>query len=79
MEVRVLRDYGTVRERRCRDFRNGCQRFCWHCLTALPCTRAQLFTRDGEIVLRARSVHYLWRDEAQPLIAEGVLAKVSDA
>ncbi len=39
---------------------------------------AQLFTRDGEISLSARSTHYMWRDEAQPLIAEGVLTKVSD-
>jgi GINS complex subunit 1 len=37
-----------------------------------------VFTRDGELTLRAGSGHYMWRDEAQPLIAEGVLAKVSD-
>ena len=37
-----------------------------------------IYTRDGEISLRARSVHYMWRDEAQPLIAEGVLQKVND-
>jgi hypothetical protein len=37
-----------------------------------------IYTRDGEITLRARSVHYMWRDEAQPLIAEGVLQKVND-
>ena len=37
-----------------------------------------VYTRDGEITLRARSVHYMWRDEAQPLIAEGVLQKVND-
>jgi hypothetical protein len=30
------------------------------------------------VSLRAGSCHYMWRDEAQPLIAEGVLAKVSD-
>ena len=36
------------------------------------------WTRDGEVLLAARSTHLLWRDEAQPLIAEGVLEKVSD-
>jgi len=37
-----------------------------------------LWTRDGEVHLAARSMHLMWRDEAQPLIAEGVLEKVSD-
>ncbi len=36
------------------------------------------WTRDGEVHLHAHSTHLLWRDEAQPLIAEGVLEKVSD-
>ena len=37
-----------------------------------------VFTRDGEVSLSAGSVYYLWRDEAQPLIAEGVLEKMDD-
>jgi GINS complex subunit 1 len=49
-----------------------------HSRTHAPHAHAQLFTRDGEISLSARSTHYMWRDEAQPLIAEGVLTKVSD-
>ena len=37
-----------------------------------------LYTRDGELQLNKGSTHYMWRDEAQPLIAEGVLEKVVD-
>jgi len=37
-----------------------------------------VYTRDGGVALRARSVHLMWRDEAQPLIASGVLEKVSE-
>jgi hypothetical protein len=47
-------------------------------LLSLHVALPQLYTRDGEISLAARSTHYMWRDEAQPLIAEGVLTKVSD-
>lgn len=31
------------------------------------------WTRDGEVHLVRHSSHMLWRDEAQPLIAEGKL------
>jgi GINS complex subunit 1 len=37
-----------------------------------------VWTRDGEVHLAARSTHLMWRDEAQPLIAEGLLEKVND-
>lgn len=36
------------------------------------------WSRDGEVHLQAGSIHLLWRDEAQPLIAEGLLERVSD-
>jgi hypothetical protein len=49
-----------------------------HSRVPRPPPTPQLYTRDGEVTLLARSTHYLWRDEAQPLIAEGVLAKCSD-
>jgi GINS complex subunit 1 len=37
-----------------------------------------MWFRDGEVHLAARSTHLLWRDEAQALIAEGLVEKVSD-
>jgi len=36
----------------------------------------ELFTRDGTVDLRRNTVHLLWREEAQPLIHEGVLEQL---
>ena len=38
----------------------------------------EVVTRDGAVDLRKNTVHLLWRDDAQPLIAEGVLEKLDD-
>jgi len=38
----------------------------------------ELFTRDGTVDLRRNTVHLLWREEAQPLIQEGVLELLGD-
>ena len=35
--------------------------------------RGELVTRDGTVDLAKNTVHLLWRDEAQPLITEGVV------
>mmetsp|Transcript_11273 Transcript_11273/g.21338 ORF Transcript_11273/g.21338 Transcript_11273/m.21338 type:complete len:203 (-) Transcript_11273:129-737(-) len=32
-----------------------------------------LFSRDGPLILNRNTVHFLWREDAQPLIAEGVV------
>mmetsp|Transcript_7786 Transcript_7786/g.15926 ORF Transcript_7786/g.15926 Transcript_7786/m.15926 type:complete len:202 (-) Transcript_7786:417-1022(-) len=33
----------------------------------------ELFSRDGPLILTRNSVHFLWREDAQPLYAEGVV------
>jgi GINS complex subunit 1 len=38
----------------------------------------EIVTRDGTVDLSKNTVHLLWRDEAQPLITEGVLEKLDD-
>jgi len=38
--------------------------------------RGELVTRDGTVDLAKNTVHLLWRDEAQPLITEGVVEMV---
>lgn len=38
----------------------------------------EIVTRDGTVDLSRNTVHLLWRDEAQPLITEGVLEKLDD-
>ena len=40
--------------------------------------RGELFTRDGFVDLRKNTVHLLWREEAEPLIREGVLEQLDD-
>ena len=39
--------------------------------------RGELVTRDGTVDLAKNTVHLLWRDEAQPLITEGVVEMVA--
>lgn len=38
----------------------------------------ELYTRDGVVDLKKNTVHLLWREEAQPLIREGVLEQMDD-
>jgi GINS complex subunit 1 len=38
----------------------------------------EIVTKDGVVDLAKNTVHLMWRDEAQPLIAEGVLEKLDD-
>lgn len=38
----------------------------------------EIVTRDGTIDLSKNTVHLLWRDEAQPLITEGVLEQLAE-
>ena len=38
----------------------------------------EIVTRDGVVDLSKNTVHLLWRDEAQPLITEGILEKLDD-
>ena len=38
----------------------------------------EIVTKDGTVDLQKNTVHLMWRDEAQPLIAEGVLEKLDD-
>jgi GINS complex subunit 1 len=40
--------------------------------------RGELFTRDGSVDLKRNTVHLMWREEAQPLIREGVLEQLDD-
>jgi GINS complex subunit 1 len=38
----------------------------------------EIYTKDGEVDLKKDTVHLLWREDAQPLISEGVLEKLDD-
>ena len=38
----------------------------------------EIFNRDGTVDLKKNTVHLLWREEAQPLIREGVLEQMDD-
>lgn len=38
----------------------------------------EIVTRDGTVDLSKNTVHLLWRDEAQPLITEGVLEQLAE-
>jgi len=37
----------------------------------------ELFSRDGPLILSRNTVHFLWREDAQPLIAEGIVEEVA--
>ena len=47
----------------------------------VKCTKdyGEIYTKDGVVDLKKDTVHLLWREEAQPLISEGVLEKLDDA
>ena len=37
----------------------------------------ELFSRDGPLILSRNTVHFMWREDAQPLIAEGIVEEVA--
>jgi GINS complex subunit 1 len=38
----------------------------------------ELFTKDGSVDLKRNTVHLMWREEAEPLIREGILEQLQD-